>query len=262
VLSTFLREFKDVQFVYDLFILAGASIGANQSYTGAALSLRTQGSTGSYANNILADGRAGIGELGRQWGPAFFDHLSIARLLHEITEVWVFDHLDCGAYKAIHYGDLSDPDSSVYPHITEMTKLKTRIDTYTAADPLNATPYSLGFKGYIIDQDGNIGRYVDGNTVLGGVVGLTGQTGVGSPNMLIRDSSDYTRSLKQARLWRNFTGTRSNAGSPEAHDTPYARPVDYSIVQSNQNRLSYNFGAIVCGCTGAFPTLPVGGTGP
>lgn len=266
VLSSFLREFKDVQFVYDLFILAGASIGANQSYL-ANGNVRTQGNVGTYANNILSDGRAGIGELGRQWGPAFFDHLSVARSLHQISEVWVFDHLDCGAYKAIHYGDLSNPDSSVYPHITEMTKLKTIIDGYTTrtgtiVDPLNTSAYSLGFKGYIIDQDGSIGRYVDGNTVLGGVVGLTGQTGVGSPNMLIRDSSDYTRSLKQARLWRDFTGTRSNAGSSSAQNTPYSRPVDFSIAQSNQNRLSYNFGSIVCGCTGAFPTLPVGGTGP
>lgn len=249
VLSSFLREYKGVQFVYDLFILAGSSIGVNQSYTTTTRTLRTDGATGSvYTNNILAANGAGLGNLGYNWGPAFFDHLSIARSLHGITDVWVFDHLDCGAYKAILYGDLSNPDLDVNAHIVEMKRLKTTIDNYTAnTDPLglNATPYSLGFKGYVIDQDGNIGKYVDGNTVLGDLVGLSGQTGVGSTNILIRDSSDYTRSLKQASLYRDFKNNVSGS-------------VDYRITQSNQNRLSYNFGAVVCGCTGAFPNGPLG----
>ena len=30
----------------------------------------------------------------------FFDHIQLALDLHGISEVWVFDHLDCGMYKA------------------------------------------------------------------------------------------------------------------------------------------------------------------
>ena len=243
VLSSFLREFKGVQFVYDLFILAGASIGANQSYT-TYPTLRTAGARGSYANNILADGTAGIGNLGRTWGPAFFDHLAVAIQLHSISEVWVFDHLDCGAYKAIYYGDLSVPDLDTAPHITEMQTLR---DNIKDAQP------SLAFQGFIIDQEGTITKYIDNDTSVGDP--MFGTTG---PNTFTGDASDFTRNLKQRRLFQDFYGTRSGVGSTNPYTNPFNRNVDYSIAQSNQNRLSYNFGSIVCGCTGAFPNLPLG----
>jgi carbonic anhydrase len=243
ILSSFLREYKGVQFIYDLFILAGASIGANQSYL-ANGNVRTGGSRGDYPNNVLADGAAGIGNLGRTWGPAFFDHLELAIELHGITEVWVFDHLDCGAYKAIHYGDLSVPDLDVKPHIAEMQKLRKSINT---AGP------RLGFQGFIIDQEGTITKYIENTTLLGDPLFQTT-----NPNTFTGDASDFTRNLKQRRLFKEFQGTRSDQGSITPYNNPFNRPVDYRIVQSNQNRLSYNFGAIVCGCTGAFPNIPLG----
>ena len=159
VMTSFLTQYQGVQFIYDLFILAGASLGANQSYT-TFPAKRNLGATGSYPNNVLATGAAGIGQLGRSWGPTFFDHLSVARALHSITEVWVFDHLDCGAYKLILDGSLDASDVAIGPHVTEMEKLRTNINTFTnGTDPLNTTPYSLSFKGFVIEQDGSI-RYV------------------------------------------------------------------------------------------------------
>lgn len=163
VMTSFLTQYQEVQFIYDLFILAGASLGANQSYT-AFPTPRADGNRGSYLNNVLADGAAGIGNLGQTWGPTFFDHLSIARALHQITEVWVFDHLDCGAYKLILDGSLSASDDSIYPHITEMQKLQTNINSYTNNDPLNTAPYSLSFKGFIIGKDGSIQNVINDNT--------------------------------------------------------------------------------------------------
>lgn len=243
VLSSFLREFKGVQFVYDLFILAGASIGANQSYTNYS-TVRAQGDRGSYINNILADGSAGIGSLGHTWGPAFFDHLGVAIQLHSISEVWVFDHLDCGAYKAIYYGDLSVPDLDTAPHITEMQKLRDNIKT---------AYFSVAFQGFIIDQEGTITKYIDNDTLVGDT--MFGTTG---PNTFTGDASDFTRNLKQRRLFQEFRGTRSGVGSTNPYTNPFNRNVDFSIAQSNQNRLSYNFGSIVCGCTGAFPNVPLG----
>lgn len=262
VLSTFLREYKGVQFIYDLFVLAGASIGANQSYL-ANGTIRTLGSRGNYPNNILADGSAGLGNLGLTWGPAFFDHLSLARSLHGIAEVWVFDHLDCGAYKAVAYGDMSNPDLIVETHVAEMTKLKASIDGYTTrtgaiTDPLNTSAYSLGFKGFIIDLDGNIGKYVDGNTIFGAESALTVASSVSRPSVLIRDSSDYTKIVKQARLFREFSGRASTGGSQTAYNNVFSQPYDYSIIQSNDARLSYNLGRNVCGCTGAFSSSPLG----
>ena len=243
VLSSFLREYKGVQFIYDLFILAGASIGANQSYT-TYPTVRTAGTRGSYANNILADGEAGIGNLGRSWGPAFFDHIQVAKDLHGITEVWVFDHLDCGAYKAIYYGDLSVPDLDTAPHIAEMQTLRNNIRTVQP---------SLAFQGFIIDQEGTITKYIDNDTSVGDP--MFGTTG---PNTFTGDASDFTRNLKQRRLFQDFKRTRSGVGSTNPYTNPFNRNVDFSIAQSNQNRLSYNFGSIVCGCTGAFPNLPLG----
>jgi hypothetical protein len=164
VMTSFLTQYQGVQFIYDLFILAGASLGANQSYE-TFPTLRTLGDPGAYPNNVLADNRANIGYLGLSWGPTFFDHLSVARLLHGITEVWVFDHLDCGAYKLILNGDLSATDDSELPHISEMQKLKTNINAYTADyDPINTDPYSLSFKGFVIGKTGTITSVIGDDT--------------------------------------------------------------------------------------------------
>ena len=249
VLSSFLREYKDVQFIYDLYITAGASIGVNQSFELPILTPRISGNVGDYPNNILADSRAGIGAIGHTWGPAFLDHLSIARALHQITEVWVFDHLDCGAYKAIHYGDLSDPDLDTEPHVVEMKKLRGNINYYTfGRDPLNPAPYILKFKGFIIDFNGNIRKYIDEDKALGedggsNVIATSGinTNSVSQPAILMRDASDYTRALKQSRFF-------SSMASEERNSTPP------NIIQSNQNRLTQKFGMIACGiCVDSFP---------
>jgi hypothetical protein len=162
VMTSFLTQYQGVQFIYDLFILAGASLGANQSYT-TFPTIRAVGNRGDYPNNILADGTAGIGNLGRTWGPTFFDHLRVARALHTITEVWVFDHLDCGAYKAILFGDLGVSDDLIEPHITEIAKLQSLINQFTPVDGLNL-PYTLSFKGFVIDKAGTIRNVIDDNT--------------------------------------------------------------------------------------------------
>ena len=154
LLSSFLVNYKDVQFIYDLFILAGASLGANQSYNTIAFpTVRGNNpNTTDYPNNLLANNGAGIGQLGINWGPTFFDHLAIAILLHQITEVWVFDHLDCGAYKAIKFGSLSSSDLDPSEHIPELIKLQGYI---------SQTQPSLAFKGFIMDTQGNISKVVD-----------------------------------------------------------------------------------------------------
>jgi len=185
VMTSFLTNYVGVQFLYDLFITAGASIGVNQSYT-TGLTRRTNGTRGAYPNNILADGAASIGNLGYNWGPTFFDHLSVARLLHNITEVWVFDHLDCGAYKGILSGSLTATDDAVGPHTTEILKLQSLVNLFTAADPLNSS-YTVSFKGFVIDKSGTIQNVVNDNT------GLRLDTTVGFGSSNVRNqASTYT----------------------------------------------------------------------
>jgi carbonic anhydrase len=149
ILSSFLVNYKNVQFSYDLFILAGASLGANQSYISYPNTLRPAGQTAGtpYPVNQIA-------QWGEYWGPTFFDTLALAVQLHNITEVWVFDHLDCGAYKLIKFGNYAASDNTLPPHVEELTKLEGFI--------AQAVP-TLGFKGFVADMNGNILKVVDNN---------------------------------------------------------------------------------------------------
>ena len=78
--------------------------------------------------------------------------MSVALGLHGIIEVWAFDHLDCGAYKFIKFGNPGDPDVEFAPHTEELVRLQNNI---SAVHP------ELNFKGFIIDLDGNITKVVD-----------------------------------------------------------------------------------------------------
>jgi carbonic anhydrase len=157
ILSSFLIKRKNIRFSYDMTILAGSSLGANQSYGADFPTPRTADTTPTYPDNLIP-------ALGKTWGPTFFNHLSIARALHGITEVWVFDHLDCGAYKRIKFGDVLNPDILIPPHVEELNKLMTNIDTYTdSIDYLGNPATNLGFKGFVMDTSGGIVKVVDNN---------------------------------------------------------------------------------------------------
>jgi hypothetical protein len=232
ILTSFLVNYKEVQFIYDLFILAGASLGANQSYNTDGTP-RASGSTGTaYPNNALAPnpGRAGVGPMGATWGPTFFDHLSIARFLHQITEVWVFDHLDCGAYKLIKLNDgttplVLPPDDDPAPHITEIIKLQERINTYTAGtDYLNNPSTRLAFKGFILGDDGGITKVVDG----GGGIKLgskfPGSSRIRNPasentDSLAFNSADFVTQSHTGSCTTHLTVTRLCTCSPSTLPT-------------------------------------------
>jgi len=86
----YLQHKKELHQDYDLFTLPGASLGADQ----------------------------------KGWKKTFFDTLELGLKLHGIKEVWCFDHLDCGMYKATF--DLeTDMDPEI--HIQCMDKLKKEI---------------------------------------------------------------------------------------------------------------------------------------
>ena len=199
LLTSFLNNYKSVQFIYDLFILAGASLGVNQSYT-TFPTKRTSGSAAApYTTNQLAVGISNtVGPMGVNWGPTFFDHLSIARLLHQITEVWVFDHLDCGAYKAIKLGGLPNAtDLLPGPHTEELIKLQGYINTYTSTtDYLGNAPTQLAFKGFIMDTQGGITKVVDSGGIKVDIPKPFGSSRIRAPASEIVDlhakaSADY-----------------------------------------------------------------------
>jgi hypothetical protein len=103
------------------------------------------------------------------------------------------------------------------------------------------------------------GFYFAGTT--GTTSGYTGNTyGAGIPlGFPTRDSSDYTKLIKQNAMYREYKNTASATGSSAPYHNAFVIPVDYTIVQSNQNRLTYNFGHVGCtGCIGPFPMDPLG----
>jgi len=112
-LAAFLKDVKGVKYNYDLVNLAGASLGANQTTF-------------------------------KGWKKVLTDHIDIAIKLHDIKDFWVFDHMDCGMYKAVY--DLKK-DDDVEKHIIEIERLRLFI---------NENYPQLNFKGFVMDIKGGI----------------------------------------------------------------------------------------------------------
>lgn len=106
----YLQHKKELHQDYDLFTLAGASLGVEQ----------------------------------KDWTKTFFDNLELGMKLHKVSEVWCFDHLDCGMYKAT-FGLTKDDDPAI--HKTCMDKLKTMIH--------KKHPH-LKFREFIVNAHGHI----------------------------------------------------------------------------------------------------------
>ena len=88
-----------------------------------------------------------------------------------------------------------------------------------------------------------------------------GVPGVGIPVGIYATqfASDHTKRIKEAAMFREYTGAITLAGS-QTYNNPYVVPVNYRIVQSNENRKTYQFGRAVCdaGCRRRFPSNPLG----
>jgi hypothetical protein len=146
-LNWFLTHYQDVYGKYDLFNLAGASLGVNQATTiGGPHAGPESGNYANVGNPALL-----------HWHEVFYGHLGLALALHQITDVWIFDHLDCGAYKIIKFNDINHVDDDIDPHSTEIARLASKIDEYTTISSL--TP--LNVKGFVIDTSGNIYKVYD-----------------------------------------------------------------------------------------------------
>ena len=79
---------------FDAFVLAGVSIGINQTKN-------------------------------PEWAKTLYDHIEISKNLHHIKKVILFDHLDCGAYKTFCPGFKTEEEEREL-HIKE---LKTAAET-------------------------------------------------------------------------------------------------------------------------------------
>jgi hypothetical protein len=91
-------------FDFDYFVLAGASLGFNES--------------------SLPEPTVEIPEVtSRSWHIAFEDHIRLARKLHNIHRIIIIDHDQCGYYHAIYGDEVSTPEQEAHKHEYNIHKM-------------------------------------------------------------------------------------------------------------------------------------------
>ena len=132
----FLTHVKQVHSSYDLFALAGSTLGVVQA---------RETHAGPPTWPIFEN-----------WDQVFFDHVELAVILHGITEIWFFDHLGCAAYEQFLLGPGSTDDDPA-PHTDQMNTLTTYIREYTNANTeLQLRVRQLVVNGFLMNLDGSI----------------------------------------------------------------------------------------------------------
>ena len=109
---------EDVHY-YDPFSLAGASLGYNQT---------------GFVN----------------WPQTWLDTVGLAKSLHNITQIIVIEHMDCGMYRAV-YGQNITPEQERQLHIQNIQTFK---NAMASLEP------TLALRGYLVYLDGHIERLI------------------------------------------------------------------------------------------------------
>ena len=86
----YLKE-KGYELSHDMFVLAGVSLGLNQT---------------TYP----------------EWGKSLVNHIEISKKLHHIEEIILCDHMDCGAYKTFIPGLEAAKEHDL--HLTNLAQAK------------------------------------------------------------------------------------------------------------------------------------------
>ncbi|MFL6334541.1 MAG: carbonic anhydrase [Pyrinomonadaceae bacterium] len=88
-----------------------------------------RGLKNKYDHVVLAGASLGaLTEKRPEWNKTFWDHLGLALELHQVHEVLVLDHRDCGAYKLLLGEDLSkDPGRETEVHAVWLKRLEESI---------------------------------------------------------------------------------------------------------------------------------------
>ncbi len=118
---------------FDYFVLAGASLGYNESFQGIETPNIPEKSPDS-------------------WYESYEDHIDIAIELHDIKEIIVIDHMDCGYYHAIYGNEINTPEKERIKHEFNIHKF---IETLK-----NNSKYTfLNYTGILLDVDKNGTRF-------------------------------------------------------------------------------------------------------
>jgi len=112
-LAHYLINDKEIANDYDLFALAGAELGANQTKH-------------------------------KCWKTTLTQHIDVAIELHDIKQILVFSHMDCGAYKVFKELEKDDDPELHKKELIKLHKFMTK--KYPKLD----------YKGFIMDTKGAI----------------------------------------------------------------------------------------------------------
>lgn len=145
-LTFFLEHQRNLQHYYDQFSLAGSSLGYLQA--------KVEPPPDLPVLQFL------------HWDQALLDHVQLGISLHNVTELWCFDHMDCGAYKAFTRDYPVDDDRNV--HINNMIAFHDDIAriSFTAFGGIGTR--TLKVKCFLMDFDGSI-ELVAGASDSGGI---------------------------------------------------------------------------------------------
>lgn len=106
------------------------------------------GMTNRYDHVILAGASLGaVYEEIPHWGQTFWDHLDLALELHDVKEVWILEHRQCGAYRkllSLAFEDGQD-EAETRAHAEITLRLK---------DQIQARHSELGVRRLLMDLAG------------------------------------------------------------------------------------------------------------
>ena len=82
------------------------------------------------------------------WGRTFWDHLALALELHNVAEIHILEHRDCGAYRKLLELDFTgDPDAEARKHAEYANMLRSQIEREYP---------TLAVRCFLMDLDGRV----------------------------------------------------------------------------------------------------------
>ncbi|SIO29986.1 hypothetical protein SAMN05444166_3601 [Singulisphaera sp. GP187] len=107
------------------------------------------GMTNRYDHVILAGASLGASYDGLpHWGQTFWDHVDIARELHDIREIYILEHSQCGAYRkllGLVFGEHDETEALAHAEVASRLKSQIR-DRHP----------DLGVRAFLMDLSGGV----------------------------------------------------------------------------------------------------------
>jgi len=150
LLASYLIHQSQIHSNFNTISIAGASLGVIQSL--GATNPTVGGPNWPIVSTVYT--RAA------NWGPVFLDQLALSTQLNSVSEIWVFEHLNCKAYTQFQTSLTTDTVASI--HVSNLITLKNYLKNLSGGNAsTDAAIKALHFKGFILEENGKITLSVD-----------------------------------------------------------------------------------------------------